>query len=61
MLVLEAGKKDNYLWIWIPVGYLYMFNNPRTDWMYVTEKDEGLNNRSLYYPRGKVIGGCLIF
>lgn len=58
ILILEAGKNDNYHWVHIPIGYLYCFNNPRTDWLYETEKDEGLNNRSLIYPRGKIIGGC---
>ncbi len=58
VLLLEAGKKDNYFWINIPVGYLYTINNPRTDWCYVTEPDPGLNNRSIGYARGKVLGGC---
>ncbi|WP_372803700.1 GMC family oxidoreductase [Paracoccus seriniphilus] len=58
VLLLEAGKKDNYPWIHIPVGYLYCIGNPRTDWMYETEADKGLNGRSLRYPRGKTLGGC---
>ena len=58
VLLLEAGKKDNYPWIHIPVGYLYCIGNPRTDWLYQTEPDAGLNGRSLRYPRGKVLGGC---
>ncbi len=58
VLLLEAGKKDNYLWIHIPVGYLYCIGNPRTDWMYQTEPDPGLNGRRLIYPRGKALGGC---
>lgn len=57
VLLIEAGGKDDYLWIHIPVGYLYCINNPRTDWMYRTEPDAGLNGRSLIYPRGKVLGG----
>lgn len=57
-LLLEAGGKDNYHWVHIPMGYLYCINNPRTDWMYRTEADPGLNGRSLIYPRGKVLGGC---
>ncbi len=57
MLLLEAGGKDDYLWIHIPVGYLYCIGNPRTDWLYRTEADAGLNGRSLIYPRGKVLGG----
>ncbi|MBX4999056.1 GMC family oxidoreductase [Rhizobium lentis] len=58
VLLLEAGKKDNYPWIHIPVGYLYCIGNPRTDWLYSTEADPGLNGRSLRYPRGKTLGGC---
>ncbi|UCH76191.1 MAG: GMC family oxidoreductase N-terminal domain-containing protein [Rhodospirillales bacterium] len=58
VLLLEAGGRDNYHWIHIPVGYLYTMNNPRTDWCFTTEPDEGLNGRALNYPRGKVLGGC---
>ncbi len=57
VLLLEAGRKDDYLWIHIPVGYLYCIDNPRTDWLYRTEADPGLNGRCLIYPRGKVMGG----
>ncbi|MFM2399138.1 MAG: hypothetical protein RL341_1295, partial [Pseudomonadota bacterium] len=56
--LLEAGGTDNYHWIHIPVGYLYCINNPRTDWLYKTQPDPGLNGRSLIYPRGRVLGGC---
>lgn len=58
VLLLEAGKKDNYIWIHIPVGYLYCIGNPRVDWGFTTASDPGLNGRSLLYPRGKVLGGC---
>ncbi len=58
VLLLEAGGKDDYHWIHIPVGYLYCIGNPRTDWLYQTEPDAGLNGRALRYPRGKVLGGC---
>jgi len=58
VLLLEAGGKDDYVWIHIPVGYLYCIGNPRTDWCYQTEPDAGLNGRTLRYPRGKVLGGC---
>jgi choline dehydrogenase len=58
VLLLEAGRKDNYFWIDIPVGYLYTIGNPRTDWCYQTEPDPGLNGRSIGYARGKVLGGC---
>jgi choline dehydrogenase len=58
VLLVEAGGKDNYHWIHIPVGYLYCIGNPRTDWLFQTEADPGLNGRQLRYPRGKVLGGC---
>lgn len=58
VLLLEAGGRDNYHWVHIPVGYLYCMGNPRTDWCYSTEKEKGLNGRSLSYPRGRVLGGC---
>lgn len=57
VLMLEAGDKDNFFWIDIPVGYLYTIANPRTDWCYQTEPDPGLNNRCIGYARGKVLGG----
>ena len=57
VLVLEAGGWDDWIWFHIPVGYLFAIGNPRSDWMFRTEPDEGLNGRSLAYPRGKVIGG----
>ncbi len=58
VLLIEAGPRDNYHWIHIPVGYLYCIGNPRTDWLYNTEPDAGLNGRTLRYPRGKILGGC---
>lgn len=58
VLLLEAGKSDNYHWVHIPVGYLFCIGNPRTDWMMKTANEPGLNGRSLVYPRGKVLGGC---
>lgn len=58
VLLLEAGGKDDYPWIHVPVGYLYCIGNPRTDWLYRTRSEPGLNHRSLAYPRGRVLGGC---
>jgi choline dehydrogenase len=58
VLLIEAGRKDDYHWIHIPVGYLYCIGNPRTDWLYNTEPEAGLNGRKLRYPRGKTLGGC---
>src|SRR4029078_1755481 len=57
VLLIEAGGHDDYVWVHIPVGYLYCIGNPRTDWLYATEPAAGLNGRSLRYPRGKVLGG----
>jgi choline dehydrogenase len=57
VLLLEAGGRDNYIWIHIPIGYLYTQNNPRTDWCFRTESQPGLNGRALNYPRGRVLGG----
>jgi choline dehydrogenase len=56
--VLEAGGSDDYLWIRVPVGYLYCIGNPRTDWCFSTEEEPGLNGRAIRYPRGRVLGGC---
>ena len=58
VLLLEAGGSDNYIWIKVPVGYLYCIGNPRTDWMYETASEAGLGGRRLKFPRGRVLGGC---
>jgi choline dehydrogenase len=58
VLLLEAGGKDSWIWIHIPIGYLYTQNHPRTDWCFKTEPEPGLNGRALNYPRGRVLGGC---
>jgi choline dehydrogenase len=57
VLLVEAGGPDDYIWIHVPVGYLYCIDNPRTDWRFKTEPDQGLNGRQLLYPRGKTLGG----
>jgi choline dehydrogenase len=57
VLLVEAGGRDDYVWIHIPVGYLHCIGNARTDWLYSTEPEPGLNGRALMYPRGKVLGG----
>jgi len=57
VLLLEAGGKDDYIWIRVPVGYLYCIGNPRTDWLYRTEAEQALGGRTLNYPRGRVLGG----
>ncbi|WP_322031608.1 GMC family oxidoreductase [Paraburkholderia sp. J76] len=57
VLLIEAGGTDDYHWIHIPVGYLYCIGNPRTDWLYKTAAEKGLNGRALAYPRGRVLGG----
>jgi choline dehydrogenase len=58
VLLIEAGGQDDWIWIRIPVGYLYCIDNPRTDWRFRTENEAGLNGRALNYPRGRVLGGC---
>ncbi|MDR9393355.1 MAG: GMC family oxidoreductase N-terminal domain-containing protein [Roseovarius sp.] len=58
VLLLEAGGRDTYHWVHIPMGYLYCIGNPRTDWCFKTAEEPGLNGRSLLYPRGKILGGC---
>ena len=58
VLLIEAGGKDDWIWIHVPVGYLYCIGNPRTDWCYRTAPDPGLNGRSILYARGRVLGGC---
>lgn len=58
VLLLEAGGDDRYIWVNIPVGYLYCIGNPRTDWGFTTEPEPGLNGRAIAYPRGKLLGGC---
>ena len=57
VLLLEAGGPDNWIWFHIPVGYLFAIGNPRSDWMFQTTPQPGLNGRALNYPRGKVVGG----
>jgi len=57
VLLIEAGDKDNYPWIHIPVGYFKTMHNPDVDWCYNTEPDATMNNRSIRYPRGKTLGG----
>lgn len=58
VLLVEAGGKDDWFWLKVPVGYLYTIANPRTDWCFTTEPDPGLAGRSIIYARGRVIGGC---
>jgi choline dehydrogenase len=55
--VLEAGGMDSNIWIHIPIGYGRTIADPNVNWMYHTEPDPGLNNRSVFWPRGKVLGG----
>jgi len=57
VLLLEAGSRDTNPWIHVPIGYFKIMHNPKTDWCYVTQKDPGINNRQLQWPRGKVLGG----
>ncbi|MFP6835555.1 MAG: GMC family oxidoreductase N-terminal domain-containing protein [Pseudomonadales bacterium] len=56
-LLIEAGGNDNNLMLHIPAGWATNFRNPKVDWGYNTQPEPGLNNRSIYWPRGKVLGG----
>jgi choline dehydrogenase-like flavoprotein len=58
VLLVEAGGRDNWIWLHIPVGYLYAIGDKRADWRFRTEREAGLNGREIAYPRGRVIGGC---
>src|ERR1041385_5971412 len=58
VLLIEAGGRDTYPWIHIPVGYFKTMHNPRTDWCFMTEPEAGLSGRAINYPRGKTLGGC---
>ena len=60
VLLLEAGGPDDWIWFHIPVGYLHLIGNPRSDWMFETVAEPGLNGRKLNYPRGKALGGSLV-
>jgi choline dehydrogenase-like flavoprotein len=57
VLLLEAGGEDRYPWIHVPMGYGRLFSNPRVNWMYESEPEPELEGRSMYQPRGKVLGG----
>ena len=57
VLLLEAGGKDDWIWLHVPVGYLFAIGNPRSDWMFSTTPQPGLGGRALAYPRGRVLGG----
>ena len=57
VLLLEAGGQDDWIWIHIPVGYLYTMGNPRTDWCFKTEPEAHVGHKRIDYPRGRVLGG----
>jgi choline dehydrogenase len=57
VLLLEAGPKDSNIWIHVPLGYGKLFKDTSVNWMYQTEPEPGLNGRSIFQPRGKVLGG----
>jgi choline dehydrogenase-like flavoprotein len=57
VLLLEAGGRDNWIWLHIPVGYLFAIGHPRADWLFKTAAEPGLNGRAIGYPRGRVLGG----
>ncbi|WP_421590573.1 GMC family oxidoreductase [Shinella sp. M27] len=57
VLLLEAGPRDRNPWIHLPMGYSKLFADRRYNWMYDSEPEPGLNDRVMYQPRGKVLGG----
>jgi choline dehydrogenase len=57
VLLLEAGGRDNHMWIHIPLGFAKLFNNAEVNWLYKSEPEPELNNRQVIQPRGKVLGG----
>jgi len=57
VLLLEAGPKDNYIWIHIPIGYAKTMFHPVYNWGFYTEPDPGMKGRKLYWPRGRGLGG----
>ncbi len=57
VLLLEAGARDRNPWIHIPIGYAKLFCHPRLNWRFESEPEPALNNRRMYQPRGKVLGG----
>jgi choline dehydrogenase len=57
VLLLEAGPKDSNIWIHVPLGYGRLFKEKAVNWMYQTEPEPGLDGRTIFQPRGKVLGG----
>ncbi len=57
VLLLEAGGKDNSLWIHVPVGFTKTLNNPKYNWNFWTEPDDNVSGRKISIPRGRVLGG----
>jgi choline dehydrogenase len=57
VLLLEAGPEDTNLWIHVPLGYGKLFKDKSVNWMYQTEPEPGLDGRTVFQPRGKVLGG----
>lgn len=57
MLLLEAGGSDKALWYKIPIGFAKSYYNPDSNWMFYSEPEKELNNRNIYCPRGKILGG----
>jgi choline dehydrogenase len=57
VLLLEAGGPASNPWIHIPLGYAKLYANPKVNWCYTSEPEPHLNNRKLFQPRGKVLGG----
>jgi choline dehydrogenase len=57
VLIIESGGSDRRFWIKVPLGYAKTFKDPKVNWRYTAAPDAGLNGRTAYWPRGRVLGG----
>ncbi len=56
--VLESGPQSNSWKVDMPSALLYTMHDPKYNWKYYSEPEPYLNNRRIFCPRGKMIGGC---
>ena len=56
--IFEAGQSSNIWKVKMPLALLYTMHDPKYNWKYYSEPEPYLNNRRLFCPRGKMIGGC---
>ena len=57
VLLLEAGPRDRYPWIHVPIGYAKTMFHPVYNWRFKTEPEAGMNGREIYWPSGRTLGG----